>query len=137
MSKLHNISPNAVNTIREGMQSLSEAFLEINAIVGDSSSKITVEGNNLVVKDSNTFFKNKVGIGVDTIADNVDLETKNAVRFQSKKFEVGNQVPVTGVYRKGDIVWTDDPVPNGILGWICIRSGSPGEWRQFGQIGGV
>jgi hypothetical protein len=128
MSKLHNISPNAVNTIREGMQSLSEAFLEINAIVGDSSSK---------VKDSNTFFKNKVGVGVDTIADNVDLETKNAVRFQSKKFEVGNQVPVTGVYRKGDIVWTDDPVPNGILGWICIRSGSPGEWRQFGQIGGV
>jgi len=24
---------------------------------------------------------------------------------------------------------------NGTIGWICIRTGTPGEWRSFGIIG--
>ena len=49
---------------------------------------------------------------------------------------MNSDVPRTGLYNKGDIVWNDDPMPNGIVGWICIRTGTPGEWRTFGMIGG-
>ena len=56
------------------------------------------------------------------------------MRFQGKKQEVSAELPRAGVYQKGDIVWNEDPRPTGYVGWICIRSGTPGEWKQFGQI---
>lgn len=136
MSKLHKISPNAVQSIQDGLASLSEALLNINAVAGDSSSRLVLEGDKLVVNGTVTTFNGKVGIGVDQVSNGVDLETVNAVKFQGKRFEVGNGIPTIGVYNKGDIVWNDSPVPNGNVGWICIRTGSPGEWRSFGMIGG-
>mgnify|MGYP000497986970 CR=1 FL=1 len=136
MSKLHNISPNAVQSIQDGLASLSEALLNINAVAGDTSSRLILEGDRLVVQGTITTFSGKVGIGVDQVSNGVDLETVNAVKFQGKRFEVGNGIPTIGVYNKGDIVWNDSPVPNGNVGWICIRTGNPGEWRSFGMIGG-
>ena len=41
----------------------------------------------------------------------------------------------TGDYKKGDIVWNDSPKETGYVGWVCIRTGNPGIWRGFGQIG--
>ena len=137
MSKLHKISPNAVEHIKDGLHALSDALLNVHSFVGDESSRLTVNGENkLVVQGEGTVFNGKVGIGVSNVSQGVDLETVNAVKFQGKKFEVGNGIPTIGVYNKGDIVWNDNPVPNGNVGWICIRSGNPGEWRSFGMIGG-
>ena len=50
--------------------------------------------------------------------------------------EVGNGIPTIGLYNQGDIVWHDAPSPGGNLGWICVRTGTPGEWRSFGAISG-
>ena len=47
----------------------------------------------------------------------------------------GTEIPSSGVFRQGDIVWNENTVPSGYIGWVCIRAGSPGEWRPFGQIG--
>lgn len=135
MSKIHNISPNAVANVRDGLGALSNSLLELYNIVGDDSSRITIEGENVVIKSA-TVVKGKLGVGVETISKGVDLETANPVKFQGKKFEVGNAIPTIGIYNKGDIVWSDNPIPNGNVGWICIRAGNPGEWRPFGQIGG-
>ena len=59
---------------------------------------------------------------------------KNNQRIQGKKREVGNGIPDNGSYIKGDIVWNDNPVPSGYVGWICTRSGTPGDWKAFGLI---
>ena len=32
------------------------------------------------------------------------------------------------------IVWNDDPKPTSYVGWVCVREGTPGEWKAFGQI---
>ena len=58
------------------------------------------------------------------------------VKFQNKRMEVGDSIPTIGLYNQGDIIWHDAPSPGGNLGWICIRTGTPGEWRSFGTISG-
>ncbi len=85
--------------------------------------------------ETSTIVKGNLGIGVSNVPNELSLETERPVKFQGKKFEVGNKIPTIGLYTKGDIVWDDDPKPNGTLGWICIRTGTPGEWRSFGNIG--
>ena len=48
--------------------------------------------------------------------------------------QVGSGTPTEGSYRVGDIVWNTAPRPTGYVGWICVREGTPGEWKPFGQI---
>lgn len=42
--------------------------------------------------------------------------------------------PLTGSYKKGDIVYNENPVPGDYVGWVCTQSGSPGTWKGFGII---
>ena len=137
MKKLHDIKINEFVEIKDGLNSLSELLISLGNVVGDTSSKLVVEPNGqlTIQGDSTTIVKGNMGIGVSNVPNDLSLETDRPVKFQGKKFEVGNSVPTIGLYNKGDIVWDDDPKPNGTIGWICIRTGTPGEWRSFGIIG--
>ena len=42
--------------------------------------------------------------------------------------------PVAGSWEVGDKVWHSAPEPDGNVGWVCVRAGSPGTWKAFGQI---
>jgi|TARA_B100000214_G_scaffold273590_2_gene203766 hypothetical protein len=137
MTKLHKLDIDTISSAKEGLNSLSEMLLNLGNIVGQNDSKLLVDakGNLHVKGDTSTIINGNLGIGVSNIPNDLSLETERPVKFQGKKFEVGNKIPTIGLYNKGDIVWDDDPKPNGILGWICIRTGTPGEWRPFGNIG--
>ena len=135
--KLHKIDTNTITMAKEGLNSLSELILGLGNVVGQEDSKLVVDAKGVlrIQGDTSTIIKGNLGIGVSNVPDDLSLETERPVKFQGKKFEVGNKIPTIGLYNKGDIVWDDDPKPNGILGWICIRPGTPGEWRTFGTIG--
>jgi|TARA_X000000950_G_scaffold250159_1_gene310582 hypothetical protein len=135
--KLHKIDTNTITMAKEGLNSLSELLLGLGNVVGQEDSKLVVDAKGVlrIQGNTSTIIKGNLGIGVSNIPDDLSLETERPVKFQGKKFEVGNKIPTIGLYNKGDIVWDDDPKPNGILGWICIRTGTPGEWRTFGTIG--
>ena len=67
--------------------------------------------------------------------DMCDLANLTLLVYEyGKKFEVDNSYPESGSYALGDIVWNDKPKPTGYVGWICVRAGTPGEWKPFGQI---
>lgn len=139
MTALVNISSDNVLAIREGLNGLGNALLSINAIVGDdTSSRLIIDGGGTLKVQGNTdtIFEGSVGIGVSAVTNGVSLETNGPVRFQNKRQEVGDGIPTIGLYNQGDIVWHDAPSPGGNLGWICIRTGTPGEWRSFGSISG-
>lgn len=137
MTKLHNINVETLQSVKDGLDALSENLLSLSGMIGDNSSKITINSNgDVVVQDNDLIVNQKLGIGVSKVTDNVDFEVVGAIKFQGKKQEVRNSIPTTGLYNIGDIVWSDTPKPNGNLGWICIRTGTPGEWRPFGSIGG-
>lgn len=103
-------------------------------IVTDDTRRISFEPTGGVKVHERTTFNERIGIRVKNFGDDVDITTAGAVRFQNKKYEVGSGEPQTGSYRKGDIIWNDNPQPTGWVGWICIRDGSPGTWKPFGQI---
>lgn len=46
----------------------------------------------------------------------------------------GIYYPTYGFHKKGEIVFNCSPVINGNLGWICIETGTPGVWKNFGLI---
>ncbi|MBR19901.1 MAG: hypothetical protein CMA64_07130 [Euryarchaeota archaeon] len=137
MTKLNKVDTSTIVEAKEGLDSLSELLLGLGTVVGNASSKLVVEadGTLKIQGKTSTIVKGNLGIGVSNVPNELSLETERPVKFQGKKFEVGNKIPTIGLYTKGDIVWDDDPKPNGTLGWICIRTGTPGEWRSFGNIG--
>lgn len=103
-------------------------------IVTDDTVRLTVNANGNITVNSKTSFLGKVGIGVKNFSEDVDLTVAGPIRLEGKKFEVSNSTPTSGTYQKGDIVWNDNPQPTGYVGWICIREGTPGEWKTFGPI---
>lgn len=105
-------------------------------IVTDDTTRIFVSKTGNIVlgnsKDSKITINGKLGINIKN--PDADISTSGPVRFEGKKFEVGDNTPAYGSYNIGDIVWNANPKPTGYVGWICTRNGSPGEWRPFGQI---
>lgn len=76
-----------------------------------------------------------LSIGINKPDPTVNLAVNGAVSFNNKKFITGVAVPTTGSFIKGDICWSENPIEDGHVGWVCIRSGAPGEWKPFGAIG--
>lgn len=105
-------------------------------IITDNTSRITVSANGNIKLGSNNETKTTVigKLGVNVNNPTNDIETAGSVKFQGKKFETGTEMPTSGLYNIGDIVWNQLPTPTGYVGWICIREGTPGVWKPFGQI---
>jgi len=106
-------------------------------IITDDTPRIKIQATGKIEigleNDSITTFKGKVGIGVNN--PDVSLAVGGVLKVQNKKFEVGTELPTTGIYSKGDIIWNQNPTPTGYVGWVCVRDGTPGEWKPFGTIG--
>lgn len=77
----------------------------------------------------------KIGVGVNNIDPDVSMQIAGPIKFSNKKFEVGQNYPTVGTYKRGDIVWNDEPNAGSWVGWICVADGSPGDWKPFGAIG--
>lgn len=73
-------------------------------------------------------------LGINVKNPEADLEVKGSIRLSGKLFIVDNSPPENGNYKRGDIVWNETPQPNSPIGWVCVISGSPGKWLQFGII---
>ena len=105
-------------------------------IVTDNTPRISINAYGDIVLGSHENHKTKIQgrLGINVNKPSADIETAGPVKFEGKKFETGTEVPTSGSYNRGDIVWNQLPTPAGYVGWICIREGTPGEWKAFGQI---
>jgi len=105
-------------------------------LVTDDTTRIYLSHTGKIVIGSSTGSNVKVQgkLGVNVTNPEADLESAGAIRFDGKRMETGGEIPNTGSYRKGDIVWNNNPQPTGYVGWVCIREGTPGVWKPFGTI---
>lgn len=76
-----------------------------------------------------------LAVGINNPDTSVKFSVNGDVSFNNKKFVNGTNIPTSGVFSKGDICWNQDPTITGYVGWICVVSGTPGEWKPFGAIG--
>lgn len=110
------------------------------AFITDDTERLVISSTGHVLigskgsNDSKVNIYGRLGIGINNVENDVSLSTAGPVRFEGKKHSVDSKPPLSGVYSKGDIVWNNDPKPTGYVGWICIRTGTPGDWKPFGQI---
>lgn len=102
-------------------------------IITANSTEIVIGSNQQSTRPVKVF--GPLAIGINTPDPTVSLSVNGTVSFNNKKFITGLSIPNTGVFAKGDICWNENPTENGYVGWVCIQSGTPGEWRPFGLIG--
>ena len=77
----------------------------------------------------------KLAVKVNTPDPDVDLHVNGAVKFNGKLQKYDSDKPSSGEFNKGDIIWNSEPAVGNYAGWICIKSGNPGNWEPFGKIG--
>ena len=128
-----------VDPIHESVKLGTYSTSELQVIT-DNTPRITISpyGHVTIGQQSNSDTKvsvfGKVGFGVSNPSTN--FEVAGPIKFEGKKFGRGSAAPTTGLWSKGDIIWNNEPVPGGWIGWICVREGTPGEWKPFGHIEG-
>lgn len=103
-------------------------------IITDNTARISIENTGKIFIHSKTSFQSTVGIGVNNFGEDCSLTTAGPIRIQNKKQEYLENQPTEGVYNVGDIIWNTNPKPTGFIGWVCVKGGTPGEWKSFGQI---
>lgn len=42
--------------------------------------------------------------------------------------------PTIGTWEKGDIIYNENVVAGGSIGWVCTATGTPGTWKTFGNV---
>lgn len=104
------------------------------SLVTGNMPRLTIASTGKISVHSDTAVHGKLLVGLYNPDPDTDLSVKGNIRFAEKKFETGTEIPTNGTYRLGDIVWNNNPQPTGYVGWVCIREGTPGEWKAFGQI---
>jgi hypothetical protein len=48
-----------------------------------------------------------------------------------------SDLPTTGVYLKGDIIWNAAPASGGVIGWVCTTGGVAGVGAVFKGFGAI
>ena len=58
--------------------------------------------------------------------------------FEVKQFngreEYAYDVPTLGYHHQNEIVYSFRPIQTGCIGWVCTKTGEPGEWMPFGTF---
>jgi hypothetical protein len=109
--------------------------------ITDNSTRMTVGADGNIVlgnKNSpptNVHVHGKIGIGVNQIDPNVDLQIRGSIKFNNKMHTYGDRAPEQGTYNVADIVWNLEPRTGQPVGWVCVRGGTPGDWKPFGIVG--
>jgi len=65
---------------------------------------------------------------------NLTLRGSNGFVWNNQKIYSGYQIPIIGLYKKGDIIFNNNANVGEPFGWYCISSGNPGTWISLGLI---
>ena len=109
-------------------------------IITDNTTRITVKANGRIDfgrsgrDDARVSIFGKLGVGVNNVPSDVTLATASAISIAGTKILTGIAIPDNGTFQQGDVVYNTKAVATGYVGWVCVRNGSPGEWKPFGQI---
>tara|TARA_A200000113_G_scaffold127605_1_gene114830 strand:+ start:483 stop:1316 length:834 start_codon:yes stop_codon:yes gene_type:complete len=123
------VDNNEVGKFKVGSWTTSEI-----SIITDDTTRIHVSETGRITLHDKVKVQGKLGVNVNNVSADVDLDVAGAMRFSGKKMESAIAAPVDGSYKLGDVVWNNAPRPSGYVGWICVREGTPGEWAPFGLI---
>jgi len=109
--------------------------------ITDDTIRFTVHNNgNITLGNKNSqptqvHVHGKISVSVNSPDPSVDLHVNGPIKFKGQLHTYDDHSPTQGFYNKADIVWNTDPRSGQPVGWVCTRSGTPGDWRPFGIVG--
>lgn len=111
-------------------------------IVTDNTTRVTIKANGKTEfgsssrNDARVSIHGSLGVGVNNVSDDISIATATGLQIAGTKIMTGTAQPDSGTFRQGDIVYNNNAIATGYVGWVCVREGTPGEWKPFGQIAG-
>jgi len=139
-----NASISVVSLESEFIIDVEDTYTRIGTFTTDTLKVVTDNTPRIVIGPSGnidigregtrTTVMGRLGVNTKNSPSDIDLDVRGGLRFQDKKFTVSDNKPTEGTFKQGDIVWHSDPKPTGYIGWVCIKDGTPGEWKTFGLI---
>ena len=109
-------------------------------LITDNTTRVTISaGGNIELGNRNNgpvqvLVHGTMGVNVATPDPRTSLHIGGAIKFNDTLHLKGIRPPEGGSFKQGDIVWNSEPQQRNYVGWICIQSGNPGIWAQFGEI---
>jgi hypothetical protein len=109
-------------------------------IITDDKSRINVSANGNIFLGNRSdspiqvSVHGKLNVGTTNMDNRVDLQVDGPIKFENKIHSYSNSIPTTGTHSQGDVIWNSAPEAGKPVGWVCVRSGSPGAWLSFGII---
>jgi len=73
-------------------------------------------------------------VGIGTIDPSTKLEVRGDIKFAQTTMSSSKIQPDSGYHVRGEIVWNLEPRQGKPIGWVCIGTGEPGIWGEFGTI---
>lgn len=141
----------AVNIIDQNVDIMIGAIDAGRAMIGtfnytdfeictDNTPRVSIKaGGNVVIGnpatgDTKVSIIGSLAINVNNADPRSSLHVNGALKFNDKLHLSGNEPPMGGSFNEGDIVWNNYPQAGKFVGWVCVKSGSPGLWNGFGRI---
>tara|TARA_B100001245_G_scaffold143510_1_gene107073 strand:+ start:1305 stop:2219 length:915 start_codon:yes stop_codon:yes gene_type:complete len=120
----------ALGVAKDGLEIVIDVIGSTPFVGTNTSDKFSIGTN----REPTLFVSHDNKIGIKIKNPKEDLDIAGAIRFQGQTHQYLTGAPTGGNHERGDIVWNSKAESGKPLGWVCIKAGAPGTWRQFGDI---
>lgn len=122
----------AIETTGSNTSVLDNALIFLGQGTGVPSVGIKI--GNFTMVDGNRFLGGFSGIEWDTSTRGSTLVYGRMDVSSLPSEEWGTAAPTSGRYLQASKVWNTNVLAGGVLGWVCVASGTPGTWKTFGGV---
>jgi len=145
-------SPNAAFSVAEmGIEVMLGTDINRGGIVGtfashsfdlvtDSTPRISIGASGNIQFGNKNYppiqvsVHGSLAINVGSPDNRAKLDVNGPIKFNNVIHLSGTEAPRSGSFNQGDIVWNSKPEQKKFIGWVCVKTGSPGVWCAFGEI---
>lgn len=122
----------AVGIVQGDTSSSTLNVIEGNIIRGFENDIALINNDKLQVhKHVYSVSDNILGSGV--IKANDRAYPSYGVNYLENGEKVQHEIPTRGYHEAGELLYYDNPDAIGYLGAVCVESGTPGVWKNFGR----
>lgn len=115
---------------------LSKTEIRANSFINVKDYGIRLPGSSTLLNNSylRYFGENVILAGTANVNKDIVLNLPAEVQRGEQNIYFASQIPTTGNWLQGTIIYSQSPVPSGNIGWVCVVGGNPGTWKTFGSI---